>query len=66
MPHDHNALIGQLRESLTQQRYNAGVVHNYCRNADYFLRYLARRDIAVEAATLAQVSQSRATSCALA
>jgi hypothetical protein len=46
MPHDHNALIGQLRASLTQQRYNAGVVHDYWRNADYFLGYLARRDIA--------------------
>jgi hypothetical protein len=27
MPHDHKALIGQLREFLTQQRYNAVVVH---------------------------------------
>lgn len=32
------------------------VVHNYCRNAEHFLKYLARRDIAVEAATPAHVS----------
>jgi hypothetical protein len=32
------------------------VVHNYCRNADHFLRYLAEREIAVEAATPAEVS----------
>ena len=56
MPHDHSALIAQLRESLTQQRYNAAVVHNYCRNADYFLQYLVQQKIAVERATQAEVS----------
>jgi integrase/recombinase XerD len=56
MSHDHSALIAQFREALTQQRYSPVVIHNYCRNADYFLRYLAEREIAVEAATPAQVS----------
>jgi integrase/recombinase XerD len=56
MSHDHSSLITQFRESLTQQRYNAVVVHYYCRNADYFLRYLAQREITVEAATPAEVS----------
>ena len=56
MPHDHSALIAQLRESLTQQRYNAAVVQNYCRNADYFLQYLVQQKIAVETATQAEVS----------
>jgi integrase/recombinase XerD len=32
------------------------VVDNYCRNADHFLCYLAEREIAVEAATPAEVS----------
>ena len=40
MSHDHSALIAQLRESLTQQRYNSMVVHNYCRNAESFLQLL--------------------------
>jgi integrase/recombinase XerD len=56
MSHDHSALIAQLRESLTKQRYNTMVVHNYCRNAESFLHYLERRKIAVEAATPAEVS----------
>jgi hypothetical protein len=33
------------------------VVHNYCRNADHFLCYLAEREIAVEAAAPAEVSK---------
>jgi site-specific recombinase XerD len=57
MPHDRSAPIAQLRELLTQQRSNAVVVHNYCRNADYFLHFLAQRKIAVEAATPAEVSR---------
>lgn len=57
MPHDHSALIAQLRELLTQQRYNAVVVHNHCRNANHFLHFLAQRKIAVEAATPAEVSR---------
>src|SRR6516164_565970 len=56
MLHDHSALIAQFRELLTQQRYNAVVVHNYCRSAGYFLHYLAQREIGVEAATPAEVS----------
>jgi hypothetical protein len=56
MSHDHSALIAQFRETLTQQRYSPVVVHNYCRNADHFLRYLAEREIAVESATSAEVS----------
>ena len=56
MPHDHSALIAQFRETLTQQRYNPVVVHNYCRNANYFLRYLAERKIALEAVTPTEVS----------
>ena len=56
MPHDHGALIGQLRGLLTQQRYNSVVVDNHCRNADHFLHYLAQRGISVEAATPPEVS----------
>ncbi len=56
MPHDRSALIDQLRALLTQQRYNSVVIHNHCRGAEHFLEYLARRDIAVEAATPAHVS----------
>jgi len=56
MPHDRGALIDQLGALLTDQRYSSVVVHNYCRNAEHFLKYLAGRDIAVEAATPAQVS----------
>ena len=56
MPHDHGALIDQLGEHLRQQRYNRVVAHNHCRNADYFLRYLAERKIALEAVTPTEVS----------
>lgn len=56
MSHDENTLIARLRENLIQQRYNPVVVHNYCRNADYFLHHLAERKIAVEAATPKEVS----------
>ena len=56
MPHDRDALIDQLRALLTDQRYSSVVVHNYCQGAEHFLEYLARRNIAVEAATPAQVS----------
>jgi integrase/recombinase XerD len=47
MSHDSSALITQLREALTQQRYNPVVIGNHCRNADYFLRHLAQRRIAL-------------------
>jgi integrase/recombinase XerD len=56
MSHDHSTLIAQFRETLTQERYNPGVVHNYCHNANYFLRYLAERKIALEAVTPTEVS----------
>jgi integrase/recombinase XerD len=56
MPHDSGALITQLMETLTQQRYNPVAIHNYCRNAGYFLSYLAKRRIGVEAVTPADVS----------
>src|SRR6266702_552633 len=56
MSHDHSTLITQLKESLTQQRYNASLVSNYCHNADSFLCYLDRRKIAVEAARPMDVS----------
>ena len=56
MSHDHSALIAKFRETLTQQRYRPVVLHNYCRSADHFLRHLAEREKAVEAATPAEVS----------
>jgi len=56
VPHDRSVLRDQLRALLTQQRYSSVVIHNYCRSAEHFLEYLARRDIAVEAATPAHVS----------
>lgn len=56
MSHDHRDLIEQFREALTQQRYNPVAVHNYCRNADYFLHYLVERKIALEAVTPTEVS----------
>lgn len=56
MSHEHGALVSQFRETLTQQRYSPVVVHNYCRNADYFLCYLVERKIALEAVSPAEVS----------
>ncbi len=56
MPHDRSVLRDQLRALLTQQRYSSVVIHNYCRSAEHFLEYLARRDIAVDAATPDHVS----------
>jgi hypothetical protein len=56
MLHDHSTLIAQFRKALTQQRYNPVVVDNYCRNADYFRRYLAEQKIALEAVTPTEVS----------
>jgi integrase/recombinase XerD len=48
MPHDRGALIDQLRALLTEYRFSSVVVHNYCRGAEHFLEYLARRDVAVD------------------
>lgn len=56
MPHEYSPLIAQLGELLMQERYNRVVIHNQCRNADYFLHYLAQRKIAIEAVTAADVS----------
>jgi site-specific recombinase XerD len=56
MQHDDSALVEEFKEILTQQRYNSVVVHNYCRNADYFLCHLAERKIALEAVTPVTVS----------
>ena len=55
--HDRSTLIAQLRANLTQQRYSPAVVHNYCRNADSFLHYLAEQKIAPEAVTPTEVSK---------
>jgi integrase/recombinase XerD len=57
MSPESSALILRLRESLTQQRYNAMVVHNYCRNADHFLAYLIDRKINITAVTPMIVSE---------
>ncbi len=51
MSHEAGTLIAELKESLTQQRYNRVAIHNYCRNADYFLQHLSERGIALEAVT---------------
>jgi integrase/recombinase XerD len=56
MPHDRGTLIDQLRALLTQQRFSSVVVRNYCRGATHFVEYLARRDIAVDAAMPDHVS----------
>jgi len=56
MSHEHGALVSRFRETLTQQRYNPVAVGNYCRNADYFLCYLAERKIALEVVTPTEVS----------
>ncbi len=57
MPHDRSTLIDQLRTVLTHQRYNSVVIDNYCRSAEHFLEYLARRDIGIDAATPDHVSR---------
>jgi integrase/recombinase XerD len=56
MSHETGTLIAELKESLTQQRYNRVAIHNYCRNADYFLQHLSERGIALEAVTPDDVS----------
>ncbi|MDE4618711.1 site-specific integrase [Sinorhizobium meliloti] len=56
MSHRYRALVERLREALTLQRYNPVVVHNYCRNADYFLSYLVEQKIVLEAVTPTIVS----------
>lgn len=39
-----------------QQRYNRAAVHNYCRNANYFLQHLSVRRITLKAITPDDVS----------
>src|SRR5260370_36999538 len=39
MLYDRSALIDQLRELLTEQRYDSVVIHNYCRSARHFLAF---------------------------
>ncbi|WP_128931724.1 site-specific integrase [Bradyrhizobium zhanjiangense] len=56
MPHGYGTLVAELKDALTRQRYNRVAVHNYCRNADYFLAYLTARAIALEAVTPADVA----------
>lgn len=56
MPHGYSALVAELKDALTRQRYNRVAVHNYCRNAGYFLAYLETRKIALEAVAPAEVT----------
>jgi hypothetical protein len=56
MPHGHGTLVAELNDALTRQRYNRVAVHNYCRNAGYFLAYLTARKVALEAVTPADVT----------
>lgn len=51
MFHETSHLIAELKTSLTQQRFNRVAIHNYCRNAEYFLQHLSERGIALEAVT---------------
>lgn len=51
MSQEYGALVAELKDALTRQRYSRVVIRNYCRNADYFLAYLAARKIALEAVT---------------
>jgi site-specific recombinase XerD len=56
MQHESSVLVERLRETLAGLRYNPVVVHNYCRNADSFLSYLAEWKISLEAVTPTEVS----------
>jgi len=56
MPHGYGTLVAELKDALMRQRYNRVAVHNYCRNADYFLAYLTARAIALEEVTPADVT----------
>jgi len=51
-----DAMVHQLRNALSQQRYHPVVVHNYCRNAAFFLDYLKERKLALEVVTPSDVS----------
>jgi hypothetical protein len=56
MTYQTGTLISELKASLTEQRYHPVAIDNYCRNADYFLRHLSERGIALEAVTSEDVS----------
>lgn len=56
MSQEPSPLVAELKESLTQQRYNRVAIHNYCRNAEYFLQHLSERGIALEVVTPEDVS----------
>lgn len=56
MSQELSPLVAELKESLTQQRYNRVAVHNYCRNAGYFLQHLSQQDVALDAVTPEDVS----------
>jgi len=56
MPHGYGTLVEELKDTLTRQRYNRVAVDNYCRNAGYFLAYLAARNVALEAVTPSDVT----------
>ncbi|MGO9454094.1 MAG: site-specific integrase [Candidatus Binataceae bacterium] len=56
MPRERGTLIDQLRALLTDQRYSSVVIQNYCRGAEHFLEYLARRKTAVDTAKSDHVS----------
>jgi hypothetical protein len=56
MPHEFGALIAELRDTLTRQRYNRVAIRNYCRNADSFLSYLAEREVELDAVTPTEVA----------
>lgn len=51
-----SAMVALLRNALHQRRYSRVVVHNYCRNAQYFLDYLDQRKIALKTVTPNDVS----------
>ncbi|MBP6689790.1 MAG: tyrosine-type recombinase/integrase [Hyphomonadaceae bacterium] len=51
MSQHSSELVARLRTSLAQQRYSAMVIHNYCVNAESFLRHLARDHIPLQAVT---------------
>ena len=57
MSHDHVSLIAAYREELAHLHYSPVVIHNYSRNADLFLSYLAERKIALEEVTSETVSK---------
>jgi integrase/recombinase XerD len=56
MSYDRCALVSQLRELLTHQRYKPVTVYNRCLSAGHFLKHLSQRNIPVEKAPSAHVS----------